>query len=516
MKLKYKLMIKHCSMIHSTMRRALAYTAVFMLVSGCATVPLDRPKPYSESIVDNMNTQFGVLVTDWDQINNGASGFYPLVQGMDALGVRLGMADKAEESIDLQYFLMKDDSAGAVLSTALLRAAERGVRIRFLLDDVFTKAPDSKLLALNEHPNIQVRLFNPISRKGLFWLNFAGQFQRANRRMHNKSFTVDNAISVVGGRNIADEYFQLKTDAVFADFDILTFGPVVKQISRSFDDFWNHDLAIPIEYLKYTKKDSPSQSPTLESSERIYRQALDSDLLKELETGERKLFVADARVIADDPEKLQNAVGSEHMKLAIEIGALVSNAESELIFISPYYIPGKEGIRFIKNIVDKDVRVVVVTNSLASTNQIAVHSAYSGYRLDVIRAGVELYEARADTGHIVQGGKGSEQLTLHTKLIVIDRRYLLVGSLNLDSRSIEINSEMGLLIDSPELAKLISDGLTKALPTTTYRIAENERGKLEWHSNQDGKPVINHSEPLSSRWRRTKAWMMKILPESQL
>ena len=168
---------------------------------------------------------------------------------MDALGARLRMLEKAEKSVDLQYFLMKDDTAGRVMLHALLKAADRGVRIRFLLDDIFTSAPDRNLLLINQHPNVEVRLFNPISRRGMHWLNFVGNFRQANRRMHNKSFTVDNAVSIVGGRNIADEYFQLKKTEVFADFDVLAFGPIASDILKSFDAYWNHTLAIPIEQL---------------------------------------------------------------------------------------------------------------------------------------------------------------------------------------------------------------------------------------------------------------------------
>ncbi len=507
----------------STIALLLANLPFLFFAGGCATVPLDMPKQASEAITDNTGTEFGELAAGWADLHNGDSGFFPFVYGMDALGARLEMADRAQKSIDLQYFLMKDDSAGAVVSEALWRAAERGVRIRFLLDDVFTTAPDSGLLALNAHPNIQVRLFNPISRRGLHTLNFVGHFRRANRRMHNKSFTVDNAISVVGGRNIADEYFQLRSDAVFSDFDVLAFGPVAQQVSMSFDTYWNHALAVPIEQfissMRVNRSDSVDFGAGSEAAARredIYREALGKELVRQLASGEQALFVADARVIADEPDKLQNAVGSENMQLATELGKLLSESERELIFVSPYYVPGNDGVEFVRNIVDKGVRVVVVTNSLASTNHIPVHSAYSAYRRKVLQAGVELYEVRADAGREAQNDHGPEQLTLHTKLIVIDRRYLFVGSLNLDPRSIEINAEMGLLIDSPELAELVAAGLADELHDVAYRVLTTDRGTLEWHTRIDGRTVIEKSEPLSPRWRRLKAWLLRIVPEGQL
>ena len=489
-------------------------------LAGCASVPLDRPKVASSAIADNSGTELGQLAQGWSDLHGtGASGFFPFVFGLDALGARLELANRAQATIDLQYFLMKEDSAGELIADALWRAADRGVRVRFLLDDVFTTAPDSGLLALNSHPNIEVRLFNPISRRGLHSLNFLGHFRRANRRMHNKSFTVDNAIGIVGGRNIADEYFQLKPDAVFSDFDVLAFGPIVRQVSQSFDTYWNHQLAIPVEQIAPSSTRSANVDPTSRRTrqvEEIYREALGTELLRRLESGEQQLYIAKARVIADDPDKLLNPVGEENMRLATELGRLLNEAKTELIFISPYYVPGRDGIEFVRGVVDKGVRVVMVTNSLASTNHIPVHSAYSSYRRRVVRSGVELYEVRANAGNELTGDQGPEHLTLHTKLIVIDRRYTFVGSLNLDPRSIEINAEMGLLIDSPELAGRIAEGLEEELPKSSYRVVVPDRRPMEWHATIDGQPIVEYSEPLSSRWRRFKAWFLRIAPEGQL
>ena len=223
--------------------------------TGCATVSFTEPKSYSETITDTADTRLGEGVSRWADAHGGLSGFYPLSQGMDALGVRLRLAEVAEKSIDLQYFLMKGDTAGAVMMNALLKAADRGVRVRFLLDDIFTTAKDRVLLLINQHPNIEVRLFNPVSRRGFHTLNFVGDFRQANRRMHNKSFTVDNQISVVGGRNIADEYFQLKTGSVFVDFDVLAMGPIAAEISESFDNYWNHSRAVPMDQIATNKED---------------------------------------------------------------------------------------------------------------------------------------------------------------------------------------------------------------------------------------------------------------------
>jgi len=469
-------------------------------------------------------THFGRLIASWGGTHGNKSGFFPLGQGMDALGARLRMLEKAEKSVDLQYFLMKDDTAGRVILHALLQAADRGVRVRFLLDDIFTEAPDRNLLLINQHPNIEVRLFNPISRRGSHFLNFVGNFRRANRRMHNKSFTVDKAASIVGGRNIADEYFQLDETAVFADFDVLAIGPIASDILTSFDAYWNFSFAIPIEQLS-----SEVEAGTLEKERafidekisatysRVYEKALQSRLLQDLIAGQRSFFEAEARVLADYPEKLENEIGDEHKNLIGELREFLRSAEQEVIFLSPYYVPGKNGIELLRSLSENGVRVIVATNSLASNNHVPVHSGYARYRKDTIRAGVELYEARADAGRNTgRGDNSTEKFTLHTKLVLVDRRYLFVGSLNLDPRSIDINAEMGLLIDSAEMTSTLADALDELIQMYSYRVDLNSRGRLEWRGVIDGAEVVEKSEPQAGTWLRFKAWVLRIGPESQL
>ncbi len=492
--------------------------------SGCATVSFDEPKSYSETITDTADTQLGEGVSRWTDTHGELSGFYPLTQGMDALGVRLRLAEVAEKSIDLQYFLMKDDTAGAVMTNALLKAADRGVRVRFLLDDIFTTARDRGLLLIDQHPNIEVRLFNPVSRLGIHTLNFIGDFKQANRRMHSKSFTVDNQISVVGGRNIADEYFQLKTGSVFVDFDVLALGPITADISKSFDEYWNHSRAVPMHQVAVNKADESLETVRTEVAEEfdgiydtVYEKALESQLLQDLMADRQPLFAAYARVLSDSPDKLIHDISEEHMQLATDLLDVLLSARKEVIFISPYYVPGKGGVQLVQDLVNKGIRVIILTNSLASNNHVAVHGGYARYRKDVIRAGAELYEARANAAREVQGTEeGPDALTLHTKAFLIDRRYLFVGSLNLDPRSIEINAEMGLLIDSEEMVSGMTSRLDERLDAVSYRVLLNDNGKLEWHGLIDGEKLIETKEPLTSPWLRFKAWFLRIAPESQL
>jgi len=254
-----------------------------ILPIACTTAPPDFPKNYSEAIMDTTKTRLGEQVAKW-RVNHGRkSGFYPLIAGTDALGARLALIDHADLTIDAQYFLMMPDRTGHLFAMKLLEAADRGVRIRLLLDDIFTSVNDDALLVLNQHPNIEIRLFNPIARSGIYYLNYLGDFKRANRRMHNKSFTVDNQASIVGGRNIADEYFELLKNAKFRDFDMLALGPVATDISKTFDRFWNHKLSVPMKEFENDKGllnlatiRSNIDKEALEDNKSIYAKAIGS------------------------------------------------------------------------------------------------------------------------------------------------------------------------------------------------------------------------------------------------
>jgi len=407
----------------------------------------------------------------------------------------------------------------------LAAATSRGVRVRFLLDDIFTSVDDRVLRLLNQHPNVEMRLFNPLSRKGVALLNYLTHFRRTNRRMHNKTFSVDNQISIVGGRNIADEYFDLKVGKAYRDFDVLVIGPAVGEIGGTFDRYWNHALSVPME--AFGNKESfddleegraRSRDEFGEAMTSAYARALDSQVLRDLVEDRAEAFPAPAEVITDDPEKLLNKVSADQQILATRMAEVARNAASELIVISPYFIPGKNGVGFYRDLTERGVRVVVLTNSLASNNHIPVHAAYARYRHRLLQAGVELYEMRVNAGEVPRGkDEGQfEKVTLHTKMIIIDRQKTFVGSLNLDPRSIDINTEMGVLIDSPALSTAITEPFLASLPANTYRVVEDEKGRLRWHAMIDGSEVIEKGEPQTGSWRRFKAFVSRILPEGQL
>jgi putative cardiolipin synthase len=502
-----------------------SFAIAILIIGGCASAPLDYPKEVSTAMADTSATKQAVEVADWLGGRTDVNGFYPLQQGFDAFGARLALMDAAEVSIDAQYFLMKPDDAGLVFAAEMLEAADRGVRIRFLLDDIFTSVDDIDLAMLDDHPNIEVRIFNPIARKGIYAFNYIGHFSLANRRMHNKAFIVDNQIAVVGGRNIAAEYFQLETTGEFFDFDMLSAGPIVKEVSNEFDNYWNHRLAVPMEALfdeknraKVDKARETIEEDMADAGDSIYADAVSTPLIQQFFDNTLSPFIADARLLSDDPQKLLEDVSVEQQIVVNEMREVVLAAEKEVVIFTPYFIPRKRGLELIREVRAKGIEVVILTNSLATNNHTSVHSAYATYRKDLLKAGVELWEARADAAKITapDGETQLEKLTLHTKAIMVDRRQIFVGSLNLDPRSIDINTEMGLLIDSPEMGELLANNAIERIPAIAYHLKLDDKGKITWHATIDGEEVVETKEPQTSAWRRFTAWFLKIAPEKQL
>jgi putative cardiolipin synthase len=506
------------------MRTIFLLTAV--LTTGCVSVPFDYPKSPSESINPPPDTFLSKDAQAFSTAHEGQSGFLLLTGGQEALGARLRLIEEAEVSIDAQYFLIKPDMAGALFAESLLVAADRGVSVRFLVDDIFTPDLDRELSLLNAHPNIEVRLFSPLSRQSFKYWSLFADFRRANRRMHNKSFTVDNSFTIVGGRNIAEEYFQLKNDVEFIDLELLALGPIAQQVSNTFDLFWNSQLAVPVEAFKNPADEAQLaewresiDEDSLAAEMSAYNAAINHPLLQDLINDAIKPLAAPARIVTDTPEKLTNATKKiEYQALVTEIERRAALATSEIIIISPYFVPGKEGADLIASYAQRGVRVAVLTNSLASTNHVPVHSGYARYRKQLLEAGVELYEVKADfADEQANDINAPDIVTLHTKAIIFDRNTLFVGSLNLDPRSIEINSEMGLFIESRELAETFMDLLMADLPMASYRVSLNEEGQLRWHYEYGDSVEIVEKEPQASFWRRFTNGFYRLLPiEGQL
>ena len=499
------------------------------LLSGCASVPFDTPKTASYALNDTADTDLGRLVTPMAAAHPGQSGFYLLTDNIDGLAARWLLIERAERSIDAQYYMLLDDIIGRLFVAALLRAADRGVRVRLLLDDITTKGHDVGLAALDAHPNIKVRIFNPFSRGGSRLFSAATEFRRVNRRMHNKSITFDNQATIVGGRNIGAEYFSAREDSNYQDLDVLGVGPVAEKVSAAFDTYWNSPVAVPVSALVEDQRGAaegliehrarvPENIETVKQSP--YGAALERAILQAIAQDETSLTWSAAVVVADPPEKADETYTGQHPEqLSSLIGPVVRAAEKELVVVSPYFVPRERGVALFRELTERGVRVVILTNSLASNDVVPVHAGYAPDRKALLEAGVELWELRPDAERLDRQRRGLKYSLsgLHTKSFVIDRRYLFIGSFNWDPRSVGINTEMGIYLDAPTLTVPLLAQFERRLPEGAYRLRLSESGKIEWLSQEDGREVVYYGEPKTSFWRRFKAGFYGLLPiEGQL
>jgi putative cardiolipin synthase len=497
-------------------------------IAGCATsVPFDYPRTPSFAYTDTEDSYLGQAAATLLAPHPDESGFYVLTDGIDALAIRLLLAKDAERSIDAQYFVIQPDMSGHLFADALLKAADRGVRVRLLIDDIQTIGLDRGMAVLAAHENIELRVFNPFAnRSAMRNTEYVTNLKRVNHRMHNKSFTVDNIATVVGGRNIGDDYFDADLDFRFGDFEVLAFGDVTKDVSESFDVYWNSDISIPAEALVDEPDPGDLQDmydeikPLIEKAKASkYGAALKRTLLQNITSAESSLFWGTPKVVYDDPEKAMDPDGENVRTLISQLRHEVLAAESELIIVSPYFVPGESGVVEFQQLRDRNVEVMVITNSLASTDMVPVHSGYSRYRKPLLKMGVTIYEVRADSHSEEKKSTGLKYSVsaLHAKAFVVDRHYVFVGSFNWDPRSVKINTELGIYIDSPEFAVWLADGLQAYTPKNAFSVRLDDDGDIEWVEMTDDGEIIFDNEPDTGFWRRFNAGFFKLLPiEKQL
>jgi putative cardiolipin synthase len=511
-----------------------------LFLGACRSLPTDYPRSDSHVVpdADTAATRLGRDVAAEVARHGNQSGVYLLDRGIDAFVARLALAEMADKSLDVQYYIWHDDTTGRVLTHALLRAADRGVRVRVILDDVGSAADDLALLTIDAHPNIEVRLFNPLATRKARGLGMLTDFSRTNRRMHNKSFTADNRVAIVGGRNIGDEYFEAKEDLDFGDLDTLLIGPAVPQVSQGFDRYWNDPAVIPIAALsgaRPTDQEITAARAQLEAfvlSRRAspYAEALRvSGLAQGLRAGKLDFSFGEARVLYDDPAKAGSGAADPSKLLLPQLSAEFQGLTSELLVVSPYFVPGDGGVDALRQLRARGVRVRVLTNALAATDVPVVHAGYARYRRALLEAGVELYEVKPtatraaaqreqrrerDAG-ATHGVTGSSRASLHAKTLVFDRRALFVGSMNLDPRSVYTNTEIGVLVENPGLVDAHLARFDAALPGMAYRVTLARTGDdaaIEWWSREDGHDVRYTQEPMTGHWQRFKVWFYSLWP----
>ena len=513
-----------------------------VLVSGCSTLPENTGRVESYSLDSEKTATRSTLVSDLNQAElqsrPGQSGVILLDDGLDAFVARVVMVQNAASSIDSQYYLFHNDQTGRIFTYQLLEAASRGVRVRLLVDDMDQAGRDYGAAILDSYPGIEVRIFNPFSRNTPRLIQFLTRFGEVTRRMHNKSLTVDNQVSVLGGRNIGDEYFDATDEHNFADLDALVIGPVVNEISHSFDLYWNDELSYPIStlYDKPLESDSVTEliaelrTQVEQQSGGDYASALkNSKLAKRIRSGTLEPDWARTRAVYDKPEKLQDSIDSKKYHLTPNLAPSFNSVENELIIISPYFVPGKKGTRFLTDLARRGITVRVMTNSLSSTDVAVVHAGYIKYRKDLLRAGIEIHEvkisAEPETTDPVStertGFGGSSAASLHSKAFIFDRKQVFIGSLNLDPRSVYENTELGILVDSQQIAQQLSDWFTLFSDTRSYRLElyKNWLGmdKTRWVEPAGKNDVTWKHEPQSGFLLRTGINLIRFLPiESQL
>ena len=507
----------------SSLRR-LAIVTLLASLAGCATVDFDYPKQESMAVQATSDTYFGKeLAGIADAHPEGYSGFLPVSDGIDALSARLLMAKRAERTIDAQYYLLKRGITGQAFVHALLDAADRGVRVRLLLDDMFTSGYDAGMAGLDSHPNFEIRIFNPFaSRSARFWDGITS-FSRINRRMHNKSFTVDNQMTLIGGRNIADEYFGARVDAKFGDLDVVAIGPVVQEVSNMFDSYWNHERAAPVAAFANMPDDPAAELERIRTQlekarEEIqtskYADAVKDQVLEYVESDE-EFFWAPYTLAVDSPDKGIKSKAAEAASIKTPLRESLLSAEKEVIILSPYFVPRKSGIEAFSELQARGIDVTIITNSLAANNQASVHGGYAPSRKPLLKSGVKIFEVRADAE--ISGSQivaaGGAKATLHTKAFIVDRREVFIGSFNFDPRSANINTELGVIIRSPEMAEEFAASLEKQIASQTFAVFLNEKGQVRWRGyDDDGTEVILDKEPQTTWGQRFSAGFMRILP----
>jgi phosphatidylserine/phosphatidylglycerophosphate/cardiolipin synthase-like enzyme len=501
-------------MYGSAMSRAVRvlWSGVLAALAGCAGLPGGVERPSASALTDTAGTRLGRALAGQLAANEGKSAIHPLSSARDAFAARVLLAQAADRSLDVQYYIWRADITGALLCEALWRAAERGVRVRLLLDDNSTRGLDEAIAALDAHPGIEVRLFNPYANRGFRLGELATDFSRLNRRMHNKSFTADNQATIVGGRNVGDEYFGAESPVAFTDLDVLAAGPVVREVSASFDAYWNSESAYPATSLiPGTEHQTPWAAVRESPAAAKYIDAVRATpLLRELLAGTLPLEWAQARVVSDDPSKVRHPPERTELHMLPRLEAAVGKPERQLDLVSPYFVPTKEGTAALAATAGRGVNVRVLTNSLAATDVAPVHAGYAKYREELLRAGVQLYELKPrlqekSTEH--PGPGGSSDASLHAKTFAVDRSRIFVGSFNFDPRSARLNTEMGVVIESAALAVRLSDTLDSALPRDAYELRLTDN-RLEWIDGE----ARHTSEPGAGLLQRLWINFLSILP----
>lgn len=497
-------------------------------------LPPLEPRTASRHFTGMQDTPIGRAAEAMRRGHEGESGVHILLDGYDAFAARVLLARTATRSLDVQYYIWHKDLSGTLMLEAMLDAAERGVRVRMLLDDNGIAGMDQVLAALDRHPNIEIRLFNPFVIRQPKAIGYLIDFLRLNRRMHNKAFIADNEAVIIGGRNIGDEYFSATDGRLFADADALAVGPVAEQVSADFDRYWASRSAYPAErILRVSAEALPdvhghASLVERDAAARDYVAAIAGlPLIARLLDRTLPFEWAPVRMISDDPAKALGG-GRERDLLINVLSEAMGEPRTELQLVTAYFVPTRAGVDALGRLSEGGVDTAIFTNAFEASDVWIVHAGYAHYRRALLEKGIRLFEMRADGGEqrralfSVGSGSGlrsdggpvlrSSGTTLHAKTFALDRAKLFVGSFNFDPRSMHLNTELGFLIESPALASAVSEAFETSIPAAAYEVVLAEDGRLNWIERRDGGEIVHETEPGTTGFQRGGIWLLSHLP----
>ena len=528
---------KHTKISTTTYNKSMLaiYCSIAITVTGCSTLPKHTIESIPETTlqVDTTQTTLAQIIQPLQEQHPELTGYLVLFEPLEALSARLRLIDKAEKTLDLQYYIWDNDKVGALALHALIRAADRGVRVRLLIDDNNAKSTEGIFLALAQHPNIEVKLFNPYRFRKYRALDMILDLKRINRRMHNKSFIADHQVALIGGRNMTNQYYNVSDNYQFSDVDVMLVGSAVKDISHSFDEYWNHEYAYKVQEVVKQSAHRLSYDSLKQQLDEHYKritvqnyldltsnsQAIDSLMSRNI-----PLDWVKAEVVKDSPDKIKSkAKKKEHLNS--QLIQQLEQPEKNVDLISAYFVPEKKGAKMLTDLAEDGIKVRVLTNSFKANDVAVVHAFYGKYRQDLLEHGVQLYEflpaldkndldrhTEALAKKAKVNLKGLSRSSLHAKLMALDEKQVFIGSFNFDPRSAYLNTEIGVLLNSPPLARAVHTTMDENLSKYAYKLVLDANKKITWQRQTPQGPVIYTKEPRMKWWQRAGIKMLSWLP----
>lgn len=502
-----------------------------LLLTACCGLPARQGITASYHMTDTGQTALGKLS---QQLKQAAppqqTGYQLLYDPVDAISARLLLINSAQQSLDLQYYIWQNDNVGALMCRALLQAADRGVKVRLLLDDNNTKGMDAILLALAQHPNIEVRLFNPFVHRNIRSIDYVFDFKRSNHRMHNKVFVADSQFAIIGGRNISNQYFDAGESFQFSDIDVLLTGQIVPEVNQSFDDYWNYQAAYPVQRMvnarnhrltldslrlqleAHVKKDKVRQYLAQAKAEQPFETWLQS---------EPPFLWVSSQLVQDAPQKIdKDADPTQH--LAFQLQHALGRPQQQVDLVSAYFVVDDKARNKLAELSQQGVKIRILTNSYAANDVKIVHAFYAKNREFLLANGIQLYEFlpviknynlwhRRNKRKLIDI-KGTSDASLHAKMLSMDNQQVFIGSFNFDLRSANINTEIGVILDSPVLAQQVSEEIDRNILKVSYRLHLDDKGRLQWDESTPAGIVTHPKEPNLGPVSKMGLKMVSLLP----